>query len=254
VPVALHVAHNVDSVLAARHDPALFAGLHNVRRTASLERKLLARPERVVTLSSTDADRLSAWDIAAPPLRLIEPRSVQRRSLGSARRLGFIGKASWPPNRETLHALTTTVLPAARRRLADAPPSLVIAGLGSEAFAGCEGVVALGAVDDVETFYDQIDLVVVPRGGDTTGISVKLLEAVSRGIPVIAPRRLVEDAGLTEGAITAESTEATIDAIVGLYRNGGVSPPAGFESSDDERLGLEQFAQLLDTPAEAASA
>ena len=66
-------------------------------------------------------------------------------------------------------------------------------------------------------FYDRIDAVVVPRFGPSTGVSVKVLEAIEQGVAVVATRAMLIDAGIREAV---ESISETIDLIVKMYERG----------------------------------
>ncbi len=69
-------------------------------------------------------------------------------------------------------------------RLVDDPQlTVVLAGWGSERFAG-EPVSVLGAVSRPEDFYAQIDCVIAPVAGGS-GIKCKLAEALEAGRPVL---------------------------------------------------------------------
>ncbi|WP_293780250.1 glycosyltransferase family 4 protein [uncultured Aeromicrobium sp.] len=224
---ALHIAHNVDYRLAEEHDPRLFHLLGNADRTRRWELDLLALPKKLATLSVSDAELLRQHDLPAEHLQ-IAPDPVTPDSPPSRRgRVGFLGKASWPPNEEALRLLIDEVMPAVRADL-DSPPELLVAGRGMERFAG-DGVVSIGQVHSLDEFYDQVDLIAVPRLGVTSGVSVKMLEAVEQGIPVIAPAQLIADAGLRRGAAAADTAPQMAQAIVAFYRGekaASYSPPS----------------------------
>lgn len=234
MPPAVHVAHNADYVLAATHDSFLMRGLGNARRTAKHEARYLQLPGRVLTLSATDARRLQAMGVAtARPLDLRIERSRGAQSPVNQQRtlsIGFIGKASWPPNKAALRVLADQVLPALRASHSDGDFRLIVAGRGTESLS-LPGATVLGPIEDVSDFYSAVDVVVVPRLGVSTGVSIKLLEAVEHGVPAIAPAALTEDAGLRHGYVNAEHPAEIVHALATAYK-GGLSTAPVRESAE----------------------
>ncbi|ASD21086.1 hypothetical protein B7495_02395 [Cryobacterium sp. LW097] len=102
------------------------------------------------------------------------------RGHGPVTRVGFLGNLGYEPNemslrkffREFGHLLKAQKL------------EIVVAGFGSERVRtwGVPATV-LGALDNLDSFYDNIDAVIVPidHGG---GIKVKAVEAIARGLTV----------------------------------------------------------------------
>ncbi len=94
---------------------------------------------------------------------------------------------------------------------------MTLAGRGSDEYAGA-GARALGVVEDVTDFYKQIDLVVVPRGTQSTGISVKVIEAWEHGVEVIAPRNLLEAIGVAQLNARSDDAESIAEEIANFYQ------------------------------------
>jgi hypothetical protein len=116
-------------------------------------------------------------DLTLPPKRQVD-------ITGSGRRLVFFGDRTWPPNQEAYEILLTW-WPAIRAGIADA--ELCIVGTPDPAAAGIalpDGVRDLGFVDDLAGFLDTCRALVAPiaTGG---GVRVKILDAASRGLPVV---------------------------------------------------------------------
>jgi glycosyltransferase involved in cell wall biosynthesis len=211
----VHIAHNVDTVIARKFDPRVFRILGNGRRMAVLERRLLDLPTRILAISRTDTARIKAWGLGCTHLDLspeaFAPAPHENRSIG------FLGKSSWPPNHEAILRLVNDVMPRVRSTLATSDVTLTIAGRGSEVWAGNDGVVVLGPVQTVGEFYDVVDLVAVPRLGEATGISVKVMEAIEHGVPVIVPHSVADDAALRFGTIIADDVEATVNELIKFF-------------------------------------
>jgi Glycosyl transferases group 1 len=210
VPVAAHIAHNVESVIADEHSPTALRLLGERVRLRRAERRLLGMPRRVFTLSRTDATVLRSWSIAAESLPL--PLIVQEKvSTERPNTVGFIGKASWPPNASALRTLLGPVHDELVRLGSDV--EYVLAGRGTEEFAGHPRVIGSGWVADESEFYARVGLVVVPRFGASTGISVKMIEAAEYGVPAMVPRALAHAVDPSGPWLTAEEPAAIAEGI-----------------------------------------
>jgi glycosyltransferase involved in cell wall biosynthesis len=112
--------------------------------------------------------------------------SIERRR--SPVTLGFIGNLNYQPNELSLRWF----LKRYDTRLREAGLTMLVAGYGSERVRqwGFD-VTVLGVVDDLTSFYESIDIAVVPirHGG---GIKVKALEALAFGVPVIGTAHVRE--------------------------------------------------------------
>jgi glycosyltransferase involved in cell wall biosynthesis len=225
-----HVAHNVESLIAAEHAPRALRALGEEWRLRRAERRLLALPRSVFTLSRVDADRLAAWDVHADvlPLPLHEvPSSDGPRP----RRVGFIGKATWPPNARALEVLLGPVHERLARAGVDVP--FVLAGVGTEEFAEHPRVERAGWVEDARDFYDQIGLAVVPRLGGSTGISVKMLEAAEHGVPSVVPAALALAIDPNGPWTTADDESSIADAIEDWWGGAEPTSPAPWVRAHD---------------------
>lgn len=215
ISVDLHVAHNVDTILSHAHDPRLFKVLRNTKRTELFEKQILSQPAAVAALSTRDVGRLRSWGIDAHHLPLVRDSEFRFQK---DRRIGFLGKGSWPPNQIAIDHLLQDVMPRVRGVLGDDAPTVIIGGRDTERWANEPGVETVGVVPSAEKFYKTLDLVVVPRSGSVTGISIKMLEALESGVPVIVPNTLAEDAGIKNGVIAATTAEETAKRIIEYYQ------------------------------------
>lgn len=229
--VDVHIAHNVDTLIAAAHSPRPLRLLGEARRLERMERRLLQRPRSVLALSSTDVARLRAWGIAATPLPLpltpahrAEPSVPGRSSRAgrdridpeprtSRRAVGFIGKASWPPNADALEVLLGPVHVALTALGSDV--RYVLGGSGTEAFADHPRVARAGWVEDLDAFYESIGSVVVPRLGVSTGVSVKMLEAAEHGVPAVVTQALADAVDPDGPWLVADTPSAVASVIAG---------------------------------------
>jgi glycosyltransferase involved in cell wall biosynthesis len=230
VTVSAHIAHNVESVIADEHSPTALRLLGERVRLRRAERRLLRLPKRVFALSRTDAAVLRTWGAAAEPLPIpVIPQTeplIERPNT-----VGFIGKASWPPNVSALRALLGPVHEELLRLGSDV--QFVLAGRGTEEFAGHPRVISSGWVADEADFYARTGLVVVPRFGVSTGISVKMIEAAEFGVPALVPRALADAVDPDGPWLVADEPAAIAEGIAKWSCSGRGSDVRDWASRND---------------------
>lgn len=240
--VDVHVAHNVDVLIAGAHSPRPLRLLGEVPRLRRRERALLQRPKAVVALSRTDAERLREWGVDARPLPLpLTP--VPHEGRPAVRDVGFVGKASWPPNAEALGVLLGPVHEALTRLGSDI--SYRLGGAGTDEFADHPRVVSSGWVPDLDEFYDTVGFVVVPRLGVSTGVSVKMLEAAEHGVGVLVPTQLAEAVDPAGPWIVADDPEALAAELVRSDPVALGAATAGWAAAQQPSLTAAAITQLL---------
>jgi glycosyltransferase involved in cell wall biosynthesis len=214
----------IDHWLMAQYLPKNFAGLkllheHNAeyvmwQRQTELERNPMRRAVvsleagRVrryeagiltqfdITFAVSKADREALIALGAEPSRTLllpnlpDPGLLARDAL-EFMNVGpvilYFGTLSWQPNIEGLEYFIRSVLPLIRRAVPEA--RLLISGKGAPArlvrLAESEGVAYLGPAADSEVLYQQARVFIeTTRSGG--GTKIKLLNALARGLPVVA--------------------------------------------------------------------
>ena len=192
-------AHNVESTIWERRaavagDPVRAAIFKRqavlVRR---FETKLFEAADGVLAISEIDAQRIRDQ---APRVHIhemaagcdLKASAELRASIADDLRFCFVGSLEYTANTDGLAWFLAEVWPAVRRAYPGA--TLVVAGRSSSRVRFLEsvpGVTYVGFVDDVRTVTDHADLAIVPLriGG---GMRVKVLDFMSRGMPIIATR------------------------------------------------------------------
>lgn len=147
-----------------------------------LNERCLRRFDAVIATSSSEAARLRllVGRAAFVPNGVVVPARVTPRQSGVST-IGFCGRLS-PEKRPDLFLEAAAILalsPQPRRFLAAGSGPLLAALTQSEG-----PVQLLGVVDEVEAFYDRLHVLVC--SSDSEGTPRAVLEAMARGIPVVA--------------------------------------------------------------------
>jgi glycosyltransferase involved in cell wall biosynthesis len=197
------------------------------RRVRDYEVSVVDRFDRVFAVS--EADRQALVDIGADGSRIdILPNIPDPSLLGqkapqfddSEQTVAYLGTLSWQPNIDGLMRFVTQVFPVVHERLPDC--RLVVGGRGAPSklvklLNRSRGVEFIGNVTEPETVYRRARLMVeATRTGG--GTKLKVLNALARGIPVVASPEAAEGLSVTDGAdiLIARSDVTMAESIVRL--------------------------------------
>lgn len=196
VPVLIH-EHNVESQIARRFyeqagNKLLKAFLYlQYRRMERFEQQLWHRYDQVVAVSEQDRQtiRTVVPDKSVPVVEngVDLDYYTYRDSPGKAASLIYVGSMDWLPNEDAMVWFARSIFPAIRRQRPDC--ELTIVGRAPSEpvrrLAEAPGIRVTGTVDDVRPFLAEATLLVVPLriGG---GSRLKILEAMSAGLPVVS--------------------------------------------------------------------
>lgn len=203
------------------------------RRALKYEARVANEFDTVFAVSEADRDALAAIGVAADRLRVLP--NLPEQSLLAAPPLSFakaeplvlyFGTLSWQPNVDGIERFLREVWPLVHRQKTEA--RLVIAGQGASRrlrrLAGKEkGVELAGEVEDAEPLYRRARVFIeATRSGG--GTKVKILNALARGLPVVASPEAVEGLEVTadEHVFVADRPPAMAAAVVRLLTDATV--------------------------------
>lgn len=220
--------HNVEADLRAEMAAAERGRLAPIasrvapRRLRAWEARLGKVASQVWVCSDADARLWAAHYGADTPVKVV-PNTVPSPNAPPVprrhpHRMILTGSWSYQPNSDAARELSDVVLPLVRRRLPDAEAELV----GREPTASmlashdlASGVNVVGAVDDMAPRLAEATVMVVPlRAGG--GTRLKLLEAMSAGLPVVTTPKGAEGLDIVPGthALFASTPAELADAAV----------------------------------------
>lgn len=165
------------------------------KKIAEYERKALSLAEKVFVLSQQDLDQMKRLgavlnDVSILPIAVIDSGIIKRDGMEQSKEITllFIGTLTWNPNDEGICWFVENVVPllegsgiSYKLYIVGKNPSARLRGL-------CENnpkLIVTGYAQDINQYYSRADVMVVPLfiGG---GQRVKIIEAFSKGIPVIS--------------------------------------------------------------------
>jgi len=126
----------------------------------------------------------------------------------------FVGGLHWPPNADAVGYFIDEILPIVRSRLPNTHLTVVGRTDAQHRLRTVGGVTFTGHVPDIEPFFRHSRAMVVPlRSG--SGMRVKILDALARGIPTVTTSVGCEGIEATAGAhLLIADTPATFAAAV----------------------------------------
>lgn len=190
--------HNVESTIIRRiaetsRSPLtrVYAGIE-WPKLQRFELQACARCDLVLTVSEEDKAELQRQDpslanVEALPIGIdTETFSPVDRSPGSKNIL-FLGTMYWPPNVDCVHYFCREIMPIVRKSVPDC--TFTIAGQrpvkSVVALSSDPAVRVTGYVDDVREVAKDCGVFVVPLQAGS-GVRVKILNAMSMGLPVVS--------------------------------------------------------------------
>ena len=192
---------------------------------AAFEKKICASCSAVFPVSSVDADifkeMVQGPEIVSLPIGIAAQPGAQPAEFiqGSPRRLLFVGRLDWPPNRDGLRWLLEKVWPTAIQKAPDLELTIVGSGDGEwlKPYLQLPGLRFLGRVESVSPYYAESLVSVVPIFYGS-GTRVKAIEASLNYRPCISTAIGVEGLGVEPGThyFRAETEGEWVDALVNL--------------------------------------
>ncbi len=162
----------------------------NTRKLATEENDILSTTGRVLCISAEDAQWLD--DYHPTVLKRVYPFAIDAVDLQSVEskqiRFYHLGSMDWQPNIDAMQWWLRDIWPRFSRPL-ESPFYMAGRHLSADDFdtSGLQGVHIVGEVSSVDDFLQDKSVLVVPlRSG--SGMRIKILEAMQRGIVVISTR------------------------------------------------------------------
>lgn len=224
-------AHNVEHVLwenIARNQSHLFKRIYLNIQAARVKRYEIAQFANVDAVTSVTENDLFLIKTFNPEVNAcVKPFGIEiddsRPLPYNVKAVSFIGALDWMPNQEAIQWFTEIVWPKVVQRF----PHLELHVAGRNAptalallLKSSLGVIYHGEVDNSRNFLDGFSLMVVPLFAGS-GVRVKIIEAMERGMVVIASSKAVEGipAIHEKHLLIADSADAFVNEIDKVISN-----------------------------------
>lgn len=196
------------------------------RKMADLEKKIIARAKKVWCISPDDLNRFKELEVGHDHKLCMIPVGMNFKKMTGVQietrspiKLLFLGKMDWAPNRDGLQWFLQEVWPAIDHDKFE----LHIVGSGDSSWGRelfqSPGIKFHGFVKDLDAIYRNCDFSIIPiRYG--SGTRIKVIESISKGVPVISTEMGVQGSGLRD-YLKAETALDWIETIKGLDRDQG---------------------------------
>jgi glycosyltransferase involved in cell wall biosynthesis len=221
--------HNVESDLFRRAAGAgILAGPARLEafRARRFEMAALLAADRVVAIGPEDATRLAALgggDRVHTVLPSVGELPERRPPPPANGPVVFLASLSWPPNAEAARFLGLEVLPRLRRLVPGVRVLIGGRGLGAADLRALRaaGAEPVGFVADAERFHREASVAVVPVLSGS-GISMKLLDALKAGVPVVSTTVGARSLPVADGreVLLADGAEAFAAAVARAITDG----------------------------------
>jgi glycosyltransferase involved in cell wall biosynthesis len=203
-----------------------------------------------------------ARDVVVVPIAVdtdelpVVPRSPQ------ADHITHVGTMYWPPNIDGMLWFIREIYPVVRAQrpsvtfdlIGSRPPHELVALQHEVA-----GLNVTGYVADLQPYLEQCGVFIVPlRAGG--GMRVKILEALSRGLPVVTTRLGCEGIGVRDGehVLIADSPQAFAEAVLAVLGDPALASRLGasgrrlIETRYDYRAACRPLDRLYQQPRRSA--
>jgi glycosyltransferase involved in cell wall biosynthesis len=205
-------------------------GLRLMRLRDFRERFALLKCNHVLSVSQEEKMRMSyLYGVSPEDVTVIQPgkrdffqrprcdkesgRSILNLPLETPLAL-FHGWMGHSANRTAVDRIRYHIAPEVRRIMPNM--RFILAGYGMPVFVE-DNVVSVGFVDDLAALIDTVDVAIMPITLGS-GVRIKMIDYMSRGVPVVATPESLEGANCRNGieVVVAETDEEFAGAIVGL--------------------------------------
>ncbi len=182
------------------------------------EKAYLNRADAVVAIQEEEASYFrSLTDAGVLTLKHIERSRFLDKNYSALKTIGFIG-SNIAINRKALNGFLEAFYRSSRYR--DAIEVVVAGSVCGAVTAAYPGVTLLGEVEDLEGFYESVDLIVNPLTFGT-GLKIKSVEALAYGVPVVSTRIGFEGIESRSEYHRADNAAETVCLIGRLYETPG---------------------------------
>ncbi len=241
------VAHDVSAISFYRRimeEPNLFKRLFRFYIFIQIyfyEKKWLPKYDQVIAVSKIDQklliQKFNLQNVVCESNGISSISFLPPRK-DDAINLGYIGSFSHPPNKTAVSHILNHILPKCKKHNLDV--RLILAGENNLP-KKIPLITNLGKISNVNVFYQQIDVLVAPIFSGS-GTRIKILEALSKGRPVVTTKIGAEGISINSPYLQIISSEEEwVPAIIRAKRGFTKNETANLKSQLNKYLWSESF-------------
>lgn len=228
------IEHNIEANLwkeYAERSKGLVKSL--VARSAEMlddyERMAIRRADGVISIADTDAKVFERYTENPEKICIMHPYNLYDRVKSeedvsnTSNSICFIGGYNWYPNQAAADYLVNELMPILRQKrpgiklyLVGKEPTETMRGYAAE----YSDVVVTGIVDSVDPYIEHCDIFVNAMF-DGSGMNIKMMEAMGKGIPVVTSEYGCRGIPVTDGkeVLVFQSPEQCAEQICSLLED-----------------------------------
>lgn len=221
-PLIVDIDDIEDRVISRDRDRSRLHRWLMVRKIRLRRNQILRSAHTAIVCSSVDASRLDPiCAIEVLPNTYPAPLTALQRSSELPPKVVVIGVMKYRPNHQGVQWFLDSCWNQVRHRVPTA--QLVIAGVASDRIFhndSANGISVLGAFDDPRAILEDASVVIVPVHYGS-GTRVKILEALSFGVPVVSTSAGAEGIGVVhrQSALIADTPHEFFRCVVELLED-----------------------------------
>lgn len=197
------------------------------------EIETLKKVDGIAAISEQDEKIFKHLEIQTPIFTIpVALNQTEKRTDYSPSTFFFIGSMNWQPNIEAVQFLLNTIFPLIQKEIPEARLLLAGSFMPQHLLEHKQnGVEILGFVEDLNHFFDSNGILLSPIQSGS-GVRVKLIEAMNKGLPIISTSKGAEGIPLEGQLIIEDNPNDFAQKAVKLYRDSNLRAELGSKASN----------------------
>lgn len=206
--------------------------LRSANMTKEYEIHALQKTDAVISIAATDKEYLSKISgcsgiVVMHPYNKYELVKTEEDIRQRSKKILFIGSYGWYPNQQAARFLATELLPILKEKIEGVQLYLVGKDPTAEIIKYAEmdkSIIVTGMVDSVDPFIKEAD-VFVNAMFDGSGMNIKMMEAMGKGIPLVTSEFGCRGIALNNGseAFVFKNVNDCAEKVVTVLSNPDIS-------------------------------
>ncbi|MCE2712039.1 MAG: glycosyltransferase family 4 protein [Cryomorphaceae bacterium] len=218
--------HNVEHSLWEQLGKSLKPGLKKwylkklANQLKQFENNIVKKVDKIFSISQEDTKyfkkRVDSSKVCTVPVSIDQN---QRKVDDNVNRIFFVGSMNWQPNIDAANFLVHSIFPKIRSILPDVELHIAGSYMNNLFPSNADsGVFNHGFVEDLNSFMCSNGIMVAPIRS-SSGVRIKMLEAMSLGIPIVTFPEGALGIEATHGLCIVTNESQMMDTVIGLIQD-----------------------------------